>query len=40
MSLRKTSHPRQNESGLSLLAGLMVLAIIGIVLAVAAKALM
>ncbi|MEI2417529.1 hypothetical protein V8Z80_15250 [Orrella sp. JC864] len=40
MSLRKTSHPRQHESGLSLLTGLMILAVIGIVVAVAAKALM
>ncbi|CFP62197.1 Uncharacterised protein [Bordetella pertussis] len=34
MSLRKTSNPQQNESGLSLLQGLFVLAILGVVASV------
>ncbi|KCV63570.1 MULTISPECIES: hypothetical protein [Bordetella] len=34
MSLRKTSNPQQTESGLSLLQGLFVLAILGVVASV------
>lgn len=34
MSLRKTSTPQQTESGLSLLQGLFVLAILGVVASV------
>lgn len=35
MSLRKTTSPQQTESGLSLLQGLFVLAILGIIIAIA-----
>lgn len=34
MSLRKTANPQQTESGLSLLQGLFVLAILGVVASV------
>ncbi|SOE49341.1 hypothetical protein BER2_1969 [plant metagenome] len=37
MSLRKSSQPHQAETGLSLLGGLLVLAVIGIAVAVAAQ---
>jgi len=35
MSLRKTAAPQQTESGLSLLQGLFVLAVLGIIIAIA-----
>ncbi|WP_256977573.1 MULTISPECIES: hypothetical protein [Alcaligenaceae] len=36
MSLRRTTHPQQSESGLSLLQGLFVLAILGVIATVVA----
>lgn len=36
MSLRKTGKPQQSESGLSLLQGLFILAVLGIIVTVAA----
>ncbi len=38
MSLRKTKNQQQSESGLSLLQGLFILALIGVVATVAASA--
>ncbi len=35
MSLHKANHPQQSESGLSLLQGLLVLALLGVIVAVA-----
>jgi hypothetical protein len=40
MSLRRSTNPQQTEAGLSLLGGLMVLALIGIIVTVAFNAFM